>query len=327
MPFQGNFCDDHWPPFACSVTTSVVSAVLSIITVPGNLLICWAVIWDPKRNLKSSFNYLVLNIAVADLIVGAVTEPVFVGYHANEAMKHRVLGVRWIVYMSFFMTSTASVLSIAALAVNRYRIMISNHVMPSYSTRTAVITSAVVWLCSLGLPLLYLAVGFFLLAFIFVNAAVIVTTGVVIFVYYGVHRRLHQHRKHTEFIHGGNQTEEKRRKVEERVTNSFLLITISFVICFAPSCVMIYVINFCHTCSCDLIQWFRDLQYLFVLTNSASNQFLYAWRMRSFQKAFQTVPGIGWVTNKLRKGRVSIEASLTDSSEKRNGKTKGSTRT
>lgn len=79
-----------------------------------------------------------------------------------------------------------------------------------------------------------------------------------------------------------------------------------FWLCAVSLLVMIYVINLCNQCSCVLIHLFRDLQYLFVLVNSASNQFLYAWRIRSFREAFQTIPAVQWITRKISENRVHV---------------------
>ena len=303
--FQSNLCEQVWAPLATSVTTTTVSAILCIITVPGNLLICWAVIWDPRRNLKTPFNYLVLNLAIADLIVGAVTEPVFVGYHANEALKRPVLGVRWVVYTSYFMTSTASVLSIVALAINRYQAATSNRIVRG-KISSVVATSAALWICSLSFPLLYLAFNFYLLAFIFANTAVVVSIGVLMLVNYRIYHNLQEHEKNTDYIRR-SRDRQKYMKREGKVTISLLLIIISFLACALPSLVMIYVINLCSTCNCVLIHWFRDLQYLFLLLNSATNQFLYAWRMRSFRAAFRTISAIQWLTRPFT-GKKIIQA-------------------
>ena len=311
MTFQSNLCEQVWAPFATSVTTTTVSAILCIITVPGNLLICWAVIWNPTRNLRTPFNYLVLNLAIADLIVGAVTEPVFVGYHASEALKRPVLGVRWVVYTSYFMTSTASVLSITALAVNRYQVVTSNRIEKG-KVSGAVATSAALWICSLSLPLLYLVFSFYLLAFIFANTAVVVSIGVLMFVNYRIYHSLQEHEKNSEHIRS-NRDRQKHMIREKKITISFLLIIISFLACALPSLVMIYVINLCSTCNCVLIHWFRDLQYLFLLFNSATNQFLYAWRMRSFRVAFRTIPVIQWLSRTFTGNRIDQAGSQTDS--------------
>ena len=312
MVFQSDLCDHYWAPFATSVTTTTVSAILSIITVPGNLLICWAVLWNPTKNLKTPFNYLVLNLAIADLLVGTVTEPVFVGYHASEALKRPVLGLRWVVYVSYFMSSTASVLSILALAVNRYKVATSNRIVRGKASST-IVTSVVLWMCSLSLPLIYLAVGFYLLAFIFANTAVVISIFVLLFVNFSIYRSIRQHEKNTEHIRS-NRDRQKYLKREQKITMSFLFIIVSFLACGVPSLVMVYIINLCNSCSCVLIHWFRDLQYLFLLLNSATNQFLYAWRMRSFQTAFLTIPFIRWAGRKLAGNKIDqVTATHTNS--------------
>ena len=55
---------------------------------------------------------------------------------------------------------------------------------------------------------------------------------------------------------------------------------------FTPACVIIYLLNFCTGCSCVLIHWLRDLQFLIVLCNFGINPYLYAWRLPQFKRAF-----------------------------------------
>ena len=313
MAFNPDLCRDYWAPFATSVTTSTVAAILTLVTMPGNLLICWAVIRNPTRKLNSPFNYLVLNLAVADLIIGAVTDPMFVAFHVNEALGKDVLGIVWVVHVSYFLTSTASVASIVALAVNRYQTVTSNRAHRS-KLSNVVVTSALVWIVSLGLPLLYLAVGFYMLAFIFANASLVIAAAVLIFVYCRVYHSLEKHKKNSAHIRSSHE-QEKHTKRDEKATNSLLLIIVSFVMCALPSCAMVYVINLCHTCSCVLIHWFRDIQFLFLLVNAASNQFLYAWRMPPFQQAFKTLPAVQWLGRKFQRERIHPVTSTTSQTD------------
>lgn len=305
MKFSSNLCDDVWAPFATSVTTASVSAILCVITVPGNLLICWAIIKDPNKELKSSFNYLVLNLAMADSFIGIVTEPVFVWYHSAEAMYHHVLDLRWVVYVSYFMSSTASVLSIAALATDRY-VAVTSITTRKLSSSQVIAASVAIWVFSGGLPFLYFVAGFYTLAFIFANTTIILTLALLIFYFVRIFRRLNSHARHMRSVLG-HGTNRKGLHVEKKATKCFFLILVSFLLCSFPSCVMIYVINLCSTCSCVLIHWFRDLQYLLVLVNSAFNQFLYAWRMGGFRRAFGRIHPIfvGW-EGREKRSTVSV---------------------
>lgn len=264
MKFGTNLCDDVWAPFATSVTTACVSAILCVITAPGNLLICWAIIRDPNKELKSSFNYLILNLAIADSsFIGIVTEPMFVWYHSSEAMKYEVLGLRWLVYMSYFMTSTASVLSIAALATDRYLALTSTTIR-KLSSSSAITASIAIWIFSCGLPFLYFATGFYMFAFIFANTAIILTLILLVFYFARIVRSLNAHEKHMRSTLG-EIAQRRGLHREKKATRCFLFILVFFFVCSFPSCVMIYVINLCSMCSCDVIHWCRDLQYLLVL--------------------------------------------------------------
>ena len=310
MAFGANLCEDVWAPFPTSVTTACVSAILCVVTAPGNLLICWAILKDPNRDLKSSFNYLILNLAIADCFIGIVTEPVFVWYHSSEAMQYEVLGLRWLVYMSYFMTSTASVLSIVALATDRYLALTSNSIR-ILSSKKAAIVSMAIWFFSGGLPFLYFVVGFYTLAFIYANVAIILTMFLLAFYFVRIVQRLTAHEKHMRAVlRRGDQR--KGLSMEKKATKSFFRILFFFFVCSFPSCVMIYVINLCDTCSCDVIHWFRDLQYLLVLVNSACNQFLYAWRMRSFRRAFGRIHPI---LGRERQSTVANSSSRIDSKD------------
>ncbi|XP_078357103.1 adenosine receptor A2a-like [Oculina patagonica] len=311
MTFGANLCDDVWAPFPTSVTTACVSAILCVITVPGNLLICWAIIKDPNNELKSSFNYLILNLAIADSFIGIVTEPVFVWYHSSEAMAREVLGLRWLVYMSYFMTSTASVLSIAALATDRY-LAVTSTTIRKLSSSSAITASIAIWVISCGLPFLYFGTGFYMLAFIFANTAIILTLILLVCYFVRIVKSLNAHEKHMRSALG--QTAQRRGLLrEKKVTKCFFFILLSFFVCSFPSCVMIYVINLCSTCSCDVIHWCRDLQYLLILVNSSSNQFLYAWQMSSFRRAFGRIhPLLATWEGRARKSTVSQAPSNLD---------------
>ncbi|KAJ7391596.1 hypothetical protein OS493_017293 [Desmophyllum pertusum] len=253
-----------------------------------------------------------LNLAIADSFIGLVTEPVFVWYHSSEAMRHEVLSLRWLVYMSYFMTSTASVLSIAALATDRYLAFTSTTVRKLSSAR-AIGASIAIWIISCGLPFLYFATGFYMLAFIYANTAIILTLILLVFYFVRIVKSLDAHERHMRSVLG-QRAQAQRRGLhrEKKATTSFLFILLFLFVCSFPSCVMIYVINLCSTCSCVVIHWCRDLQYLLILMNSSLNQFLYAWRMRSFRRAFGRIHPvfIGW-ERRERRSTVSQAPSIT----------------
>ncbi|KAK7096139.1 dopamine receptor 1-like [Littorina saxatilis] len=102
-----------WKPALIGTTLSV----LVVAAVVGNLLICIAVCRD-KRLWKKSYFFMV-SLAVADLLIGLVVMP-FAIY--NDMHGHWIFGVSfcnmWI--FSDIMCSTASILNLCVLAIDRY---------------------------------------------------------------------------------------------------------------------------------------------------------------------------------------------------------------
>lgn len=287
MPFIKHLCEEVWPPFSVSVFTASVSVVLCLITVPGNVLVCVAILKDPYKELKTSFNYFVLQLAVSDLVVGALTEPVFIVYHIREAMRYPVMENLWIIHLTFFVSYTASLLSLAALTLDRY-LTVMSHYKRLLSTSTIIMISVMIWVISVSLPCLYFLTGFYLFAFIFTNLALFVIISILTFSYIRIHQRL---KAQISRWHWFKQTQIKLDAIsmERNLTRAFYTILGIFLVCLLPSFVMIYIINFCDECDCTIIHWLIDLQFLFPLVNCSLNQFLYAWKSRNFRRAISAV--------------------------------------
>ena len=122
--FQGTFekrCMTTGAPTELSFITTTFSIIFTIVNIPGNLLVIIAVVLDPYKNLRTPFNYLMANLAMADLIVGTVTDPLSVYIHLKEGIDEKLHKKEiQALHMSYFISCTASVLSLATLAVERY---------------------------------------------------------------------------------------------------------------------------------------------------------------------------------------------------------------
>ena len=298
--FGSNLCEDQRAPFELSVTTTAIAAILCALTIPGNLLICWAIIKDPNKELKSSFNYLVLNLAIADLFTGLVTEPSFVVFHIREARGNEVMNRIAIVHIAYFISCTASMLSISALATERY-LSVTSKYRRTCSRAKTITWSVMIWIFSIAVSFVYFAIGFYTFVFIFANLIVIASLVIISFAYIRIYQSLHAHVEQVVTTEN-DRFREQRLKYEKKATRSFLLVMIAFICCNVSSCVMVYVILFCDVCSCETIHWLRDLQSLMALLNCAANQFLYAWRMPTFVRAFKLI--LPCTAGSVRRDRV-----------------------
>ena len=108
-------------PLALAVVTTGICLILSFLTVFGNILIILSVALDPNKNLRRPFNWLIVNLAAADLITGTITDPISVSIHFKLCLgKKNTYAEQAVLRMSYFISCTASVLSITSLAVERY---------------------------------------------------------------------------------------------------------------------------------------------------------------------------------------------------------------
>ena len=291
-------CETTGAPDALSYFTGTISILLMIINIPGNLLVILAVALDPNKNLRNSFNFLVMNLAVADLVVGLVTDPLSIHIHFKEGRNEAFAdGEIQALHMSYFISCTASVLSIILLASDRYIALVypTQHRL-IMSRRTLLLAIILIWIISIALPCIYFEVGYIRYAFIFANTAVVIAVIVTMFTYTRLIMKFHKAARPTtdtsncEIPPGSPTTlTPQSHNDQRRITEMFLVILIAVLCCYVPSTALIYAMNFCESCTCDEIHAFRDLQFVFVIANSSVNFFCYAFRSPKFRSAFKVI--------------------------------------
>ena len=295
FPAPENLCQAMSSPTGLSYFTAFFSIFLALVTVSGNFLVCLAIIKDPFRNLKTPFNYFLLSLTATDLVVGAIIDPFAAAFHLYQALQRNVLDIK-ILHSLYFISTTASILTLAALTVDRYVAVASPVKYKTMVTsKRAIVTSVLIWVAALGFSFIYFKLGFIIYSFIFVNTTVFSTFAVLIFVHVGILKRLRERSKYwqdrgevkrTQFEKQKNRNKHIIVKKESKAAKALMIVLLAFFASFFPACVMIYLLNFCTHCSCLMVHWLRDLEILVVLCNSGINPYLYAWRFPQFKRAF-----------------------------------------
>jgi len=278
-------CTDINAPSELSFMTASLSLLFFLVIVSGNLLIVLAIIKNPCGDLNKPFISLVGQLALADLIVGLVVTPISLILHIKEGM-HIAFGVLWlqVLHLSYFISCTASLLSITAIAIDRFiAIAYPMHYKAIYLNRKPIRSYTFIWIFAFGLPFIYLKVGYIRYAFVFGNIAII-STMLFLFSSLFIIRKLSQRNKNPNV-----KTDNNSEGVERRLTKVFSLILTAYLTCYVPSCFMIYLMNLCVTCSCTTIHWLRDMQFVLILLNSCVNPILYAWQIKAFRNAFKLI--------------------------------------
>ncbi|XP_073244764.1 adrenocorticotropic hormone receptor-like [Porites lutea] len=293
-------CENTHSNTELSYFTASIATVFCLATVIGNFLVCLAIVRDPFGNMKTPFHYFLLSLSGTDLLVGLLLDPTTIFVHIREARGTLNKGdISWdfqMLHMLYFILSTASVLTLAALTADRY-VSVTSPV--KYKTKItckrAIVTSVIIWVAALGFSLLYFKVDFFLYSFIFANTAVLSTFFILLFTHRSILRHLRNRSNYWRDRRAVENTiPEKQKsakkikniKQERKVARALLIVLLTFLVSFVPVCGITYLLNFCLSCNCMLVHWLRDIQALFVCLNSAVNPYLYAWRFPQFRKAF-----------------------------------------
>lgn len=106
-----------------------------------------------------------------------------------------------------------------------------------------------------------------------------------------------------------NLAKKRAMEWEKKITKTLVIVLVLFLACYLPSCVCIYIINFCTDCNCVFIHWVRDIQFVLVMANSGVNPFVYAWRLQNFRKSFKSILTCRACTRRLRSFSLKIQSS------------------
>ena len=286
-------CDNITAPTYLSFSSATCTILSSFVAGVGNFLVVLAVFLDPNKDMRSPFNYFVANLGLADLIVGLVTSPLAATSLILAGLKNPNHQFRVWMRMTYFISCTASLLSLTALAVDRY-VAVRYPLLNRYklSPMRAFLVSLLVWTVSILFSLIYFVVGYNKFRFVFANTAVAVTFAVLIFTNTKIFKHLRSQVHQLDTLQDSkNESLAMKQAVEreKKVTKTLLIVLILFLACYLPSCVCIYIVNLCSTCDCVFIHWVRDIQFVLVMANSGVNPFVYAWRLQSFRKAFKSI--------------------------------------
>ena len=286
-------CVNTTAPPNLSFFTASSSITITIVSFVGNSLVVLAVFLNPNRDMRTPFYYFVANLSIADLIVGLITGSMSTVYHTFEGLGKRKERFRAVLIVTFFVFCTVSLLSLTALALERYLAIVHPATYrTALSPVRAFLASVLVWILSILLTMIYFFVKYNIYRFIFANTALVVAIVVLIFTNAKILKYLRYQMQQWDDLHENTQEDLIMKQLmmwEKKMTKTLVIVMLLFLAFYLPSCVFIYIINLCTDCDCVFIHWIRDIQFLLVMANSAVNPFVFPWRLENFRRAFGSI--------------------------------------
>ena len=275
-------------PLAHGIGLMAANSVGAVVGTFGNFLVCIAVLYTSPRLRRRCSNYLLVSLAIADLIVTIVCEPLVVGIVAKKTFFNDCasnLELACVVSSNF--SCSASIMHLAAISVDRFLAVIfplrHGRIMKSYGLKVMLIAA---WgvstvFASLRVPFLketaYMVAVMFIISYcLIVGCYLSITISVFL-----LRRRNKQASRQGRTIRISVSS-----KVERRFAFTLAIVIGVFTACWFPMIVVFFaagksLVKMYGTA----YMWIRTL----ALLNSAMNFLIYSARIRDFKDAFANI--------------------------------------
>ena len=266
----------YYPPETIVIINCVLNAPLMLISIIGNTLLLAAVCKTPT--LHSPSTVFLCSLAVSDLLVGLVAQPVYI---ANELTSDLLYTIRNIMSSA---SVGVSLLTMTAMSVDRFLALHYQMRYPNLmTTRRAVHTSAVLWFISFLIRLCSLwKISIYYFALIFTIVSCLFSSTLF---YFGIFRIVRQHQLQihaqlqvVESFNAENKLNMQRSK--KSAINTFIYYIV-MILCYIPLFTSVSI------ASISLANWSKAwiIAETVAFMNSSINPFLYCWRLRDLRTA------------------------------------------
>ena len=268
---------------AHGVALITVNATVGVFGTIGNLMVCVAVVTNPR--LRRFPNYLLFSLAIADLIVTMFCEPFVVAIFIKRSFQNVCAeNLERVYFVVSNFSASASVVHLSAISVDRLLAVVCplRHkcIMENFGWKSMLV---VCW----TLPVGFIFLGRFVPAPVsvkaFVSLAVFVLFYGIVFVSYTVIViSLIKQRKRVSQINATSPVDTNSRR-EVRVAVTLAIVVVVFTACWFPLFVVFSVagkplVKIHGTAH----MWIRTL----ALSNSSMNFIIYGSRMRNFTDTY-----------------------------------------
>lgn len=262
---------------------AIVFLIFGIYTVVGNVLVCVVYILDPGKKLRRVSNsYFVINLALADILVGVTVEPInAASYWTNNK------DVLFSYYIFAVLSCVCSIVNISALMADRFLAVCRPFKYRSLVLPTRVRAALlVIWLFSIHFSVLPL-IGWRSASFqvYLYGLGVLLPATLMLISYYGLLRALREKIANLKNSTDRKEATHVKKMVarERRVSMTVLIMLMVFLVAWGPFVLVDFVLVFCESCRSEKLLLARDITLTVGFFSSGINPGLYAWRIPNFR--------------------------------------------
>lgn len=277
----------------------IANLLVGVIAVAGNFLLCVTIYKDPYRRLRNTGSYLVVNLAVADLLTGLLTEPLYAAFEITNFMGTELRILYVIGETTAYVFVNASILSILSLALDRFIAVkyLLSHAQKMDRHRTVTIIF-LVWLYSLLFSMLrFMGVPQDIFYWLDLHINYTLFVGILIGLYVSIYCKI-KHQLAQSLRTQGYNSETRRQpvhneieakmKAERKMTKTVFLLVLVAIICMLPLFIMLHVELLCESCIAKpALKTISKLSEPILFLNSGLNPFLYAWTIPKYRQALK----------------------------------------
>ena len=268
------------------LTLCVFNAYLSYTATMLNIVAIYAI--RKTSSLSKNLKTLLFSLAVSDLGVGLLAQPMFVAHvmdskQNNETNEsYNAIYIACLIPTNFF--TYASLFSVAALCADRFlaiRLHLRYQELVTYKRVAAVVTSVWVTSALISLIRVFIPKNIMYVSFVIIQSACIITATSLSVKLYLIRRHINQIR--VQQVAQNDQGESAQRKRKSAMGSLYVYLV--FILCYLPNtCVLLIIAtNSKRSNSLQHLQFYTlTLQFL----NSTLNPLIYYWKMKDIQHTF-----------------------------------------
>ena len=266
------------------LTLCVLNAYLSYSATMLNIVAIYAI--RKTSSLSKNLKTLLFSLAVSDLGVGLLAQPMFVAHvmdskQNNETNEsYNAIYIACLIPTNFF--TYASLFSVTALCTDRF-LAIHLHLryreLVTYKRLATVVVS--IWVISAFISLIRLRLpkSIMYVSFAVIQSACIITaTSMSVKLYLTLRRHINQ--IHIQQVAQNDQGESVQRKRKSAMASLYVYLV--FIVCYLPNiCVLIIIANISEPS--NSLQHLQFYIMTLAFLNSTLNPLIYFWKMKRIQ--------------------------------------------